>query len=68
MKAQVLLPKIFNFPFTYNSKTETKIGSLVEVPFGSKKEIGVIWMKYEVVGKCVDSILLPPPVRVDFWL
>ena len=43
MKAQVLLPKIFNFPFTYNSKTEGKIGNLVEVPFGSKKEIGVIW-------------------------
>ena len=43
MKAQVLLPKIFNFPFTYNSKTKGKIGALVEVPFGSKKEIGVIW-------------------------
>ena len=43
MKAQVLLPKVFNFPFTYNSKTENKIGNLVEVPFGSKKEIGVIW-------------------------
>ncbi len=45
MKAQVLLPKIFNFPFTYNSKIEGKIGNLVEVPFGSKKEIGVIWKK-----------------------
>ncbi len=43
MKAQVLLPKVFNFPFTYNSKTESKIGNLVEVPFGLKKEIGVIW-------------------------
>ncbi len=43
MKAQVLLPKIFNFPFTYNSRIENKIGNLVEVPFGSKKEIGVIW-------------------------
>ena len=43
MKAQVLLPKVFNFPFTYNSKTEIKVGDLVEVPFGSKKEIGVIW-------------------------
>ena len=42
MKAQVLLQS-FNFPFTYNSKTENKIGNLVEVPFGSKKEIGVIW-------------------------
>ena len=45
MKAQVLLPKIFNYPFTYNSKIEGKIGNLVEVPFGSKKEIGVIWKK-----------------------
>ena len=43
MKAQVLLPKVFNFPFTYNSKVQGKIGNLVEVPFGSKKEIGVIW-------------------------
>ena len=42
MKSQVLLPKIFNFPFTYNSKIESKIGNLVEVPFGLKKEIGVI--------------------------
>ena len=43
MKSQVLLPKIFNFPSTYNSRIENKIGNLVEVPFGSKKEIGVIW-------------------------
>ena len=43
MKAQVLLPKVFNFPFTYNSKYESKIGDLVEVPFGTKNEIGVIW-------------------------
>ncbi len=43
MKAQVLLPKIFNFPFTYNSKIQIKIGDLVEVPFGTKNEIGVVW-------------------------
>ena len=43
MKAQVLLPKVFNFPFTYKSKTEEKIGDLVEVPFGKKNEIGVVW-------------------------
>ena len=48
MKAQVLLPKVFNFPFTYNANIKSKIGDLVEVPFGSKKEIGVIWKnKYE---------------------
>jgi primosomal protein N' (replication factor Y) (superfamily II helicase) len=44
MKAQVLLPKIFNFSFTYNSNNiHLKTGDIVEVPFGKKKEIGVIW-------------------------
>jgi len=44
MKAQVLLPKIFDFPFTYNSSQNSlKTGDFVEVPFGKKKEIGVIW-------------------------
>ena len=40
----MLLPKIFNFPFTYNSiQNSLKTGDFVEVPFGKKKEIGVIW-------------------------
>ena len=44
MKAQVLLPKVFNFPFTYNSNNiSIKTGDLVEVPFGKNKEIGVVW-------------------------
>ena len=43
MKAQVMLPKIFDFPFTYKSNFVGKIGNLVEVPFGQKTEIGVIW-------------------------
>ena len=44
MKAEVLLPKIFNFSFTYNSNNiPLKIGDFVEVPFGKNKEIGVIW-------------------------
>ncbi len=51
MKAQVLLPKVFNFPFTYNSKVKCKIGNLVEVPFGAKKEIGVIWKNNYTVPK-----------------
>ena len=47
MKAQVLLPKIFNFSFTYNSNNiSLKVGDLVEVPFGKGKEIGVVW-KYK---------------------
>ena len=44
MKAQVLLPKIFNFPFTYNcNQNSLQPGDFVEVPFGKKKEIGVVW-------------------------
>ena len=44
MKAQVLLPKIFNFSFTYNSNNiSLQTGDLVEVPFGKNKEVGVVW-------------------------
>jgi primosomal protein N' (replication factor Y) (superfamily II helicase) len=44
MKAEVLLPKVFNFPFTYNSNNiSLKTGDLVEIPFGKSQEIGVIW-------------------------
>ena len=44
MKSEVLLPKVFNFSFTYNTNNiSLKIGDLVEVPFGKNREIGVIW-------------------------
>ena len=45
MKVQVLLPKIFNLPFTYNADNNKKYkkGDLVQIPFGNKKELGVIW-------------------------
>ncbi|MAH74566.1 MAG: primosomal protein N' [Candidatus Pelagibacter sp. TMED197] len=52
MKAQVLLPKIFNFPFTYNpGRISLKIGDFVEVPFGSKKEIGIVWRNKNTLSK-----------------
>ena len=44
MKAQVLLPKLFNFSFTYKTKKEKLTpGDIVEVPFGKEKVIGVVW-------------------------
>jgi len=44
MKIEVLLPKVFNFSFTYNSNNILlKTGDLVEIPFGKNQEIGVIW-------------------------
>ena len=53
MKVQVLLPKVFNFSFTYayELKKDYKIGDLVEVPFGTKKEIGVIWSAANTISK-----------------
>ena len=47
MKYPILLPNIFNFPFTYESEKELKIGQYVEVPFGKSKIVGVVWDKFE---------------------
>ena len=53
MKVPVLLPKIFNYPFTYNSNLNQSLnpGDLVIVPFGKKKEIGVVWDKIQPINK-----------------
>ena len=53
MNVQVLLPKVFNFTFTYthDPKKSYKIGDIVEVPFGTKKEIGVIWNGINTANK-----------------
>ena len=47
MKVPVLLPNIFDHPFTYSSKEKLKIGDYVEVPFGKKKMVGIIWDDFE---------------------
>ena len=47
MKFPILLPNIFNYPFTYESNLELKIGDFVEVPFGKSKIIGVVWNEFE---------------------
>ena len=49
MKVPVLVPKVFNFPFTYNSGhlKNLKPGDIVIVPFGKSKEIGVVWDKIQ---------------------
>ena len=52
MKAQVLLPKIFNFSFTYKTKKEKLTpGDIVEVPFGREKAIGVVWPSERFASK-----------------
>ena len=50
MKFPILLPNIFNHPFTYESDIKLKIGDFVEVPFGKSKIIGVVWDNFEKNG------------------
>ena len=47
MKFPILIPNIFNYPFTYESDLKLQIGDFVEVPFGKSKSIGVVWNEFE---------------------
>ena len=47
MKIPVLIPNIFNYPFTYETDLRINIGDFVEVPFGKSKIIGVVWDNFE---------------------
>jgi len=48
MKVPILLPNIFNYPFTYQSDLNLKVGEYVVVPFGKTKTIGVVWNHFEI--------------------
>jgi len=47
MKVPILLPNIFNYPFTYESDIDLKVGDYVLVPFGKSKITGVVWDEFE---------------------
>ena len=47
MKVPILLPNIFNHPFTYESDINLKIGDYVLVQFGKSKITGVVWEEFE---------------------
>ena len=47
MKFPILLPNIFDYPFTYESDLNLKFGDFVEVPFGEKKIFGIVWNELE---------------------
>ena len=47
MKFPILLPNIFNHPFTYESDLNLKAGDYVEVPFGKSKITGIVWDEFE---------------------
>ena len=47
MKVPILIPNIFNHPFTYNSDLNLKVGDYVVVPFGKSEVTGVVWDDFE---------------------
>jgi len=47
MRVPILIPNIFNYPFTYDTEIKLKLGDYVEVPFGKSKAIGVVWDEFE---------------------
>ena len=67
MKVPILLPNIFNHPFTYESSDlNLKIGDYVIVPFGKSKITGVVWNQFEkntkkqyVIKKVIKKLKVP---------
>ncbi len=51
MKIPVLIPNIFNHPFTYKTDNKLNIGEYVVVPFGKSKMTGVVWDHFEKTKK-----------------
>jgi len=53
MKVPVLFPKIFDYPFTYESKISEKLnsGDFVKAPFGSTEITGVVWTQEQKTKK-----------------
>ncbi len=48
MKVPILVPNIFDHPFTYDSgNIDLKLGDYVLIPFGKSKATGVVWNKFE---------------------
>ena len=47
MEYPILVPNIFNYPFTYKSNLNLKVGDYVLVPFGKSKITGVVWDEFE---------------------
>jgi primosomal protein N' (replication factor Y) (superfamily II helicase) len=47
MKVPILLPNIFNHPFTYDTDLKLKVGDYVVVPFGKSELTGVVWDEFE---------------------
>ena len=68
MKIPILLPNIFDHPFTYKSSDENlKLGDYVEVPFGKSTKVGIVWDEFEknknkeyLIKNVIRKLQVPP--------
>ena len=67
MKVPILVPNIFDHPFTYESgKIDLKLGDYVLIQFGKSKITGVVWNEFEkennkkfIVKKVISKLNIP---------
>ena len=65
MKIPILIPNIFNHPFTYdNNSLNLNKGNYVTVSFGSNKITGIVWDKFE---KSEKKLLLKSNQMLRLW-
>ncbi len=71
MQIPVLLPNIFNHPFTYEFDKKLSPGTYVKVPFGKKDLTGVVWNSFEkkiqkkFKLKKIKSIIQINPLKIE---
>ena len=73
MKVPILLPNIFDHPFTYESgKIDLKLGDYVTIPFGKAKSTGVVWDKFEkekkknyLIKNVISKLNIPPLKKIQ---
>ncbi len=71
MQIPVLLPNIFNHPFTYEFDKKLSPGTYVKVPFGKKDLTGVVWNLFEkkiqkkFKLKKIKSIIKINPLKIE---
>ena len=67
MKVPILVPKIFDYPFTYETgNIKLKVGDYVLIPFGKSKITGVVWNEFEgknnkkfLIKKVISKLNIP---------
>ena len=80
MKVPILVPNVFDHPFTYESgEFNLKLGDYVKIPFGKSELTGVVWNQFEkekkkkfIIKNVISKLNIPSLNKntIDFfnWL